>query len=385
MSRSATAIALTNCEIYTGTSVESGKAVIVRGSVIADLVNDDSIPADCEVADLGGLTVAPGFIDAQVNGGGGRLFNDAPAAETLRTIVEAHRRYGTLNLLPTYITGPAKGMRSARDAVLEYRASDAGVLGIHFEGPFISRERPGVHDRAYIRPPTESDVSIVTSGGVGLTVCTLAPEVTGCELVSRLVEAGVLVSFGHSDATYEEAMAGFHAGGRCATHLFNAMSRLTARGPGLVGAALTHPDAWAGVIADGHHVHFASIEIARAAMGQGRLFLVTDAMPPVGGAESGFRLGPYDVTVENGRCLTAGGVLAGAGLDMATAVRNCVRRLGLPRDEALRMASTYPAVFLGVDDRLGHVAPGYTADLCVLDDELHVAAVVASGRLERFD
>lgn len=376
--------AFVNCDIYTGAAVEYDKAVITSGSKIAALVGANSIPSDCEIIDLKGMSVAPGFIDVQVNGGGGVLFNDSPTVDAIRTMVEAHRRYGSVNILPTFITGTVEGMKRARDAVVEYCKTSAGVLGIHFEGPFIAEAKAGVHDKAFIRSPNEIDIATIAADGNSLTLCTLAPEVAGCDTIARLADRGVIVAIGHTSAAYQDAMEAFSSGACCVTHLYNAMSQLGSREPGVVGAALAHTDSWAGIIADGYHVHFASIGVAYRAKPKGKLFLVTDAMPPVGADDPKFTLGPYSISVKDGRCITDKGLLAGSALDMATAVRNCIQKMGIPKDEALRMASTYPASFLRVDDRLGHIAPEYAADLCVFDNQIHITAVVVSGRIISF-
>lgn len=374
--------ALTNGEVFDGVVFETGKAVLVDGQEIAGVVPEDGIPEGVETHDLRGWTVAPGFIDVQVNGGGGVLFNDAPSVETIRTIVDAHRRFGTTGLLPTFVTGSKQDMEAAAAAVSGYlEAGEPGVLGIHFEGPFLLPERAGVHEKRFIRPVNDVDVRTVCSLKQGVTLMTLAPEKVSAEQIAKLRDGGILVSLGHTNATYEEAMAAFDAGATCTTHLYNAMSPFSPRAPGMVGAALDRDDAWAGIIVDGYHASFAAVKLAVRAKAPRKIFLVTDAMPPVGAEEKGFRIGEHDVEVKDGRCLTRSGMLAGASLDMATAVRNLVQEVELDRGEALRMASTYAAEFLGLGGELGRIAPGYRADLVVLDDGIRVAGVVVHGVL----
>jgi N-acetylglucosamine-6-phosphate deacetylase len=322
--------------------------------------------------------VAPGFIDLQVNGGGDVLFNEEPTAAGLRAIVEAHARFGTTSMLPTFITGPATGMREARDTVDAWmKDGGTSVLGIHFEGPTISPNKLGVHDGEYARTTFPADVIPVTS--TARTLVTLAPETVGSDEIAQLVSKGVLVAIGHSAATYEQAVVAADAGANLVTHLYNAMSPLTSREPGVVGLTFADPQIFASIIVDGHHAHFASVAAAWRAKPAGSLFLVTDAMPPVGGTAGGYTLGPWTVTVADGRCTTPDGILAGSVLDMATAVRNCVQQVGIPKDEALRMASLYPAQYLGLADSLGMVRPGFRANLVVLDSGLRVTGVIRDG------
>ena len=376
--------ALTNCDLFTGDRVEHDRAILIENGRIAALTPLADVSADVEQIDLGGQSVAPGFIDIQVNGGGGVLFNDDPSIESVEAIVKAHAMFGTTNLLPTYITGSSRGMEQAFESVSLAMTSGRapGVLGIHFEGPFISVEKAGVHDPAYIRTPTDEDLSIILKSGAPVLL-TLAPEVVELDLVRRLANSGVRVSLGHSDATYEQAAAAFAEGASATTHLYNAMSPLTSRAPGLVGAALDNRASWIGLIADGYHSAFPSARVAVSAKPRGKALLVTDAMPPVGMPNHEFRLGPYEIRVEDGKCVTPDGVLAGSALDMATAVRNCIQQMGIPKDEALRMASTYPAEFLGLGSELGRIQPGYWANLAIFNNQLRVEAIVLKGNFQK--
>lgn len=373
-------LALTNGTVYTGRSVETGKAVVIEGERIAGVVPPEEVPSDAEVHDLGGRSVAPGFVDLQVNGGGGRLFAADPTVEAIETIVAAHLRFGTTSLLPTWMTGPPESMERAAEAVRAYlERGRPGVLGIHFEGPFINPEKAGVHDRRWIRPPSDAELARVASFRGAKTLVTLAPEVVPPDTIRGLCERGVRVSLGHSNARYAVAVSAFAAGASCVTHLFNAMSGMTSREAGLVGAALDDAKIYVGVIADGHHVGYPVIRVSARAKGAGRLLLVTDAMPPVGATMREFTLGDARIRVSGGRCVTEGGVLAGSAIDMATAVRNCVDHVDLPLAEALRMASTYPAEYLGLGGSLGRIEKGYAADLVVFEAGVRVGAVVRRG------
>ncbi len=377
--------ALTNCAVYTAERFVTGHALLIEGAAIRALLPARDLPRGTRLVDLGGRSVAPGFVDLQVNGGGDVLFNDDPTPATIARLLESHRRFGTVAMLPTLVTCEPSRLVAAVAAVEQSIAEGLpGVLGIHLEGPFISSAKAGAHDRRFIRALTSGDVELLSSPRRGKMLLTLAPEEVAAEHVAELVRHGVLVSAGHSAATHGETRRAISAGLSGATHLFNAMSGLESREPGVVGAALQSDEVWCGIIADGHHVHDATLELAWRAKKRGRLLLVTDAMPPVGGSLTEFRLGEHEVRLAEGRCTTADGRLAGSALDAASAVRNCVRRVGIPLDEALRMAATYPAEFLGLGDRLGYVRPGYEASLAIFDDEVRVSGVIVRGQLERW-
>jgi N-acetylglucosamine-6-phosphate deacetylase len=372
--------ALVNGKLLLDDGLVGGRALLVAEGRIRDVIADARLPEGARRIDLAGGVLAPGFIDLQVNGGGGVLFNDAPEPATIARIGKAHRRYGTTGFLPTLITSERGTMVRAIAAVR--RAIDdgmPGVLGIHLEGPHINPARKGVHDEVHIRPWDADDVALLTSLGRGRTLLTVAPECVPLAAVEALAREAIVFA-GHTDGTCAQIRAGLAAGISGFTHLFNAMSQLGAREPGAVGAALTS-EAASGIIVDGHHVHPASLRVAFAARPRG-LFLVTDAMPPVGAAMAGFALGGQWIEVRDGRCTTADGRLAGSALNMATAVRNAVRLAGIPLEEALRMASTRPADVLGEHER-GRIAPGMHADLVLLDDALQVRATWIGGKPAR--
>ncbi|MGY8561967.1 N-acetylglucosamine-6-phosphate deacetylase [Paracidovorax citrulli] len=376
---------LRNARILTADGFRDDLALVIEDGRITALVSDAApqLGSAAEQVDLGGGWLLPGFIDAQVNGGGGVLFNNTPDVESLRTLAAAHRRFGTTALLPTLISDDAQVMRKAIDATrAAIEQGVPGVIGIHLEGPYIAPARKGTHDANKFRVPDADEIAMAASLDNGVTLLTLAPERVPLESIRALVERGVIVAAGHTAATYEEARAGLNAGIRGFTHLYNAMSPLTGREPGAVGAALEDRDSWIGIIADGVHVHPGSLRVALAAKPSGKVMLVTDAMSPVGADSPSFELYGEVITVVDGVVRNAAGALAGSALDMATAVRNAVNLLGLPLDEAARMASRYPARFLNVDDRLGEIAAGYQADLVLLDDALQVRATWIRGQRE---
>jgi len=352
--------------VFDGTVVRRNAAVVIDGAHIVDVVSRGEVPLDTKLRALGpGTWLAPGFVDLQVNGGGDCLFNDNPTADAVSTIARAHRRQGTTALLPTLITDTATKMSAALAAVEAARAREPGVLGIHLEGPFLSPEKPGVHDRRLIRAPTPGDIELLTAPRQGATLLTLAPERVPAGFIARLATSGIRVSLGHSMASYAQTRAAMAEGLNGFTHLFNAMPPLLSREPGPVAAALEAQAAWYGLIVDGIHVDPAVLRLALR--GAGHPMLVSDAMPPVGGQRSTFALYGEPITVTDGRCVRADGTLAGAFLTVAQAVRNCVELLDVPLQEALRYGSTHPASFIGLGDVLGRLAHGYRADMVAFD------------------
>jgi N-acetylglucosamine-6-phosphate deacetylase len=373
--------ALVNARVLTDEGWRDDLAVVLDGERIADLLPaaDPRLPG-MPRQDLGGAMLLPGFIDVQVNGGGGVLFNEAPTVETIRRIGAAHRRYGTTGFLPTLISDEPPVMRAALVAV-EQALEDGvpGLLGIHLEGPYLAPARKGVHDAKYFHVPGREELALLCAPHRGIRLITLAPDQVPPESIRALDDAGVIVCAGHTAADYATTRVALDAGVRGFTHLFNAMTPFGSREPGVVGAALEDPHSWCGLIVDGHHVHPASLRVAIAAKAPGKMLLVTDAMPPVGADSPEYVLNGETIIVRDGICQTAQGVLAGSALDMAAAVRNTVRMLGLPLDEAVRMASTYPAEFLGFGASHGRIAAGYQADLVVMDEDFHIQRCLIGG------
>jgi len=372
-------VALTGARVFDGTRLLDGHAVIIDGGRIAAVVAERDVPAGAARRAVAGL-LAPGFVDWQVNGGGGVLFNETTSAEGIAAIGAAHRRFGTVAFLPTLITDTRAKMGEALAATTAALAAKVpGVVGVHLEGPFLNPERKGVHDPRLMRAIDEDDIAAITSARAGRILMTVAPEKVPVAVIARLSAAGIVLSAGHTAASYDTIRAARGAGLTAFTHLFNAMPPLAGRDPGPVGAALDDESAWCGIIVDLHHVSAVSLRIAIAARGWQRTTLVTDAMPPVGSPEAEFTLLGRRVRRRDGTLKTDDGTLAGSDLDMASAVRNTVSALGLPLEAALHMASRAPAELLGLGGELGRIAPGYRASLVLLDYNLAVTETWING------
>ncbi len=373
--------ALTGARLHGPDGFLTGRALLLEGGTVGDIVADDAIPPAARITRLAGGTLAAGFIDLQVNGGGGVMFNDAPSADTIAAIGAAHRARGTTSFLPTFISGGRAEMAQAVAAVrAAMERALPGVLGIHFEGPHLNPARRGAHDAAALRPPAEGDIDLLASLGTGRTLVTLAPECVAPADIAALAGRGVVVVAGHSEADAETMGRAVAQGLGGVTHLFNAMGPLGHREPGTAGAALSEDSLACGIIADGVHVHWDMLRLAWRAKPRGRLFLVSDSMAPVGTPEmETFRLGGAPVRLVDGCLRTADGRLAGSLLDLGLAVRNCVVHAGIPLEDALSMAAAWPADFLGVGADRGRLAPGLRADLVWLDDDLRVRTVWTAG------
>ena len=374
--------ALVNGRVLRDDTLTEGQSVLLEGARIAAIVDaDDPRCRTAQRYDLGGGLLLPGFIDSQVNGGGGVLFTDSPSVEVIRAIGAAHRRFGTTGFLPTLISADldvvARAIAAVRGAI---QAGVPGVLGLHIEGPFLNVARKGVHDPAKLRELDASALGLLTSLHEGRTLVTLAPEMTTPEIIEKLVAAGVVVSAGHTNATYAEIEPALRHGLTGFTHLFNAMSQLTGREPGAVGAALSDPSSWCGIIVDGVHTDPVVLRIALKCKPHERFMLVTDAMPSVGTHNGSFELQGRRISVKGYICVDEDGTLAGSNIDMASSVRNAMSMLGLPLSEAVRMASQWPAEFLGVARDLGRIAAGYRANLVLADEQLNVIETWIDGR-----
>jgi N-acetylglucosamine-6-phosphate deacetylase len=374
-----TLTALVGARIFAGESWYDEHALVIRNGRIETLLSANALPDDMPVQNLGGGALLPGFIDTQVNGGGGVLFNDQPTVEGITTIIEAHRNFGTTAMLPTLISDDLGVISKAIAAIDEaIQAGVAGIVGIHIEGPFLNPGKHGIHDAGKFRMLDREAVSLLSTLKYGKTLVTLAPELAPPGTIAELVKCGVVVAAGHTLATYDDMQRAINEGLSGVTHLFNAMTQMESRAPGVVGASL-ESDLICGIIADGHHVHPASLRTAYRAKGGKGLMLVTDAMPTVGSDITQFRVAGTEVTASEGMLCSNDGTLAGSDLDMAGAVRGCIELMGADLGSASRMASTTPAEFMGIGNAYGRISAGYRADLVQLDDKLTVKNVWMAG------
>ena len=371
---------LVNGRILTPEGIVDGKAVVIRDGRIDGVTDSAGAPAGVPRHDLDGGLLVPGFIDTQVNGGGGVLFNDSTTVEAIAAIGAAHRPYGTTGFLPTLISDDLAvvdaAMRATERAI---EAGVPGVLGVHIEGPFLNVKRKGIHDSSKFRTLDDKAVTLLSSLKRGKTLVTLAPETTTPEMVRQLTQAGVTVAAGHTNAAYGTVRKALDAGLTGFTHLFNAMSPLTSREPGVVGAALESITAWCGIIVDGRHVDPVVLRIALRTRPLNRFMLVSDAMPTVGMINKSFDLQGRHIRVVDGVCVDDHGTLAGSDLDMIGAVRNAMSMLGLSLEQAVSIASAAPAAFLGLAGERGAIAAGQAADLVLLDDDLTVRETWIGG------
>ena len=375
--------ALINGRIFTGEKILHQHVLLVEKGHIIDIVPEHLLPQVKDCYDLNGGLLAPGFIDVHVNGAAGALLNHQPSAQALQTIAQAHREYGTTAFLPTLMTDTWEQMINAVAAVVAAAELGVpGILGIHLEGPYLNVERKGVHSAKRIRvPSSDEDINHLFDIFPAhlIKLITLAPERVSPEFIQRLIRHGMIVSAGHTEASYDQMQIALAHGVTGFTHLFNAMSPMTSREPGAVGAALDHGDSWCGLIVDGHHVHPVTLRQAIKAKAKGKMMLVTDAMHTVGQGAGRFDLMGSPIVSENKKVTTLNGTLAGSNLDMATAVRNTVQQVGLGLEEALRMASLYPAQFLKLDHKIGRIAKGFQADLVLIDDHMQVQQTWIKG------
>jgi N-acetylglucosamine-6-phosphate deacetylase len=368
--------------LFDGEKLLSRHAVVIEGGRIQAVLPANAVDSLLPRRHLQGL-LAPGFIDVQVNGGGGVQFNDMTTPAGIAAIGAAHRRFGTTGFMVTLISDTSAKTAEAVAAVSAGLAAGApGLLGIHIEGPFLNVERRGVHAVAMIRPLEPEDLAILTALGAGRTLVTLAPEKVAPEDIRRLVAAGVIVAAGHTASDYETVRQALALGLTGFTHLYNAMPPLAGRDPGPVGAALEDRASWCGLIVDLHHVSVPSLKVAIAAKGAERMMLVTDAMATVGSELTEFTFQGQRILRAGGKLTVETGTLAGSDLDMATAVRNTVDHLGLKLEQALAMASCVPAAFLRLDSELGRLAPGYRASMVLLDEALKVRETWIDGKAD---
>ncbi|CDT82180.1 N-acetylglucosamine-6-phosphate deacetylase [Vibrio coralliirubri] len=374
--------ALSNCKIYTGSDVLTDHAVVIENELIKKVCPISELPEGIELRDLDGANLSPGFIDLQLNGCGGVMLNDEITAETMQIMHKANLKSGCTSFLPTLITSSDEDMRAVITAAREYHNQYQNQsLGLHLEGPYLNVAKKGIHSVDHIRKSDSEMIELICENRDLVAKVTLAPELNDPEHIERLHKAGVVVSIGHTNATYAEARQGFESGITFATHLFNAMTPMVGREPGVVGAIYDTPEVYAGIIADGFHVDYANIRIAHKIKGE-KLVLVTDATAPAGADMEYFIFVGKKVYYRDGKCVDENGTLGGSALTMIEAVQNTVEHAGIALDEALRMATLYPATAIGVESKLGRIKKGMVANLAVFDRDFNVKATVVNGQYE---
>ncbi|MGF1843090.1 N-acetylglucosamine-6-phosphate deacetylase [Vibrio clamense] len=375
--------ALSNCKIYTGRDILIDKALIIENAMIKAICPISELPTTIKNVDLNGANLSPGFIDLQLNGCGGVMLNDEISADTMQIMHKANLKSGCTSFLPTLITSSDEDMKAVINAAREYHNTYQNQsLGLHLEGPYLNVMKKGIHSVEHIRQSDSEMIDLICANNDLIAKVTLAPELNDPEHIERLHNAGIVVSIGHTNATYTEARKGFEAGITFATHLFNAMTPMVGREPGVVGAIYDTPDVYAGVIADGFHVDYANIRIAHKIKGE-KLVLVTDATAPAGANMDYFIFVGKKVYYRDGKCVDENGTLGGSALTMIEAVQNTVEHAGIALDEALRMATLYPAQAIGVDNKLGRIKKGMVANLAIFDNDFKVQATVVNGQYEQ--
>jgi N-acetylglucosamine-6-phosphate deacetylase len=370
--------ALTNCTIYTSQSVLTDHAVIIENEFIKNIVAISELNLNIEIIDLNGANLSPGFIDLQLNGCGGVMLNGAETQKTLEIMQATNLKSGTTSYLPTFITDADEGIKQVLKVVRTYIDEKPNeVLGLHLEGPYISIEKKGIHRPEFIRKPDAEMIDLICKNSDIVKMLTLAPEKNPAEVIKQLSESNIVVSLGHTNATYAQAKIAIDHGASCATHLFNAMTAVESREPGVIGAIYDN-DIYAGVIVDGFHVAYENVRISKKIMGE-KLFLVTDATAPAGANIDSFDFVGTTVNYKDGKCFGEDGTLGGSAVTMIESVEQTVKFVGVELAEAIRMATLYPAKAISVDSKLGSIELGKIANLAVFTNNYKVIATVVNG------
>lgn len=370
--------ALTNCTIYTTSAILTNHALLIENNLIKKIISREEVSSNITTVDLKGANVSPGFIDLQLNGCGGVMLNGAETQETLEVMQAANLKSGTTSYLPTFITDSDDGIKRMLEVTRNYiNRRPNEVLGLHLEGPYLSIEKKGIHRPEFIRKPDAIMIDLISANSDIVAMLTLAPENCSTDVIKQLSASGIVVSLGHSNATYAQAKAAINNGASCATHLFNAMTTITGREPGVVGAIYDN-NIYAGVIVDGFHVAYENIRISKKIMGE-KLFLVTDAVAPAGANIESFNFVGTTVYYKEGKCLGADGTLGGSAVTMIESIEQMVKFVGVTLCEAIRMATLYPAKAIAVDYKLGSIEPGKVANLAIFSNDYKVVATVVNG------
>ncbi len=385
-------LVIENVDIFDGTSISEQKTIFIENGVIQDVISSHPLSfatknkqenlKDIQRIRGDNSLLVPGFIDIQVNGAGGLLWNDSPDAETLEKIAVIHLKFGTTGILPTFISDSMEKMQLACESAHRVlQNQNPSIIGIHFEGPYLNQQKKGIHQQEFIREATSQEINFILDQKFPILLLTIAPEKFPENLLKSLVDANVHIFAGHSNASFEESQRAFSKGVKGVTHFFNACSQMTSRAPGLVGAALLHDNIWCGIIADGKHVSFECLKVAFKCRGTDHFILVSDAMPGVGLNATEFLLQGQTIYIKNGGYFDAHGTLAGASLTILDALKNIVFEANVPLEKAISMTSTNAAKCLGLSKK-GAVAPGYDADVVLLDKKtLNLIHVIQQGRL----
>ena len=372
--------AITGSKLFNGLDFIEHKALLIDGQNIAGIVNEDDIPTDFEAQKLDGGILSPGFIDLQVNGGGGKLFNNSPDNESLNTIISAHQYFGTTSIMPTVISDSLNILQKCTDTISNEIKNNHSLLGIHIEGPFFNVKYRGVHQKQYINTINASYLNLFETLDKFPVMLTLAPECISIKQLKHLKSLGFKILAGHTDANYDQLEEAVKYGLDGFTHLFNAMGQISAREPGVVGSAFDFDETSASIIVDLHHVHPSLINLSFKQKPKGKLFFVSDSMATINHGEPSFELYDEVVSESNGRIINSEGKLAGSSITQIDAIKNAYQKCSIPLESAISMATLYPAEYLGVSDYIGQLKKGYRADLAHFDSNFHVQNVWLAGK-----
>ena len=372
--------AITGSKLFNGIDFIEHKALLIDDQHIAGIVNEDAIPTDFSVQKLEGGILSPGFIDLQVNGGGGKLFNNSPDKESLNTIISAHQYFGTTSIMPTVISDSLNILQKCTDTISNEINNNHSLLGIHIEGPFFNVKYRGVHQKQYINTINASYLNLFETLDKFPVMLTLAPECISIKQLKHLNSLGFKILAGHTDANYDQLEEAVKYGLDGFTHLFNAMGQISAREPGVVGSAFDFDETSASIIVDLHHVHPSLINLSFKQKPKGKLFFVSDSMATINHGEPSFELYDEVVSESNGRIINSEGKLAGSSITQIDAIKNAYQKCSIPLESAISMATLYPAEYLGVSDYIGQLKKGYRADLAHFDSNFHVQNVWLAGK-----
>ena len=372
--------AITGSKLFNGIDFIEHKALLIDDQHIAGIVNEDAIPTDFQVKKIEGGILSPGFIDLQVNGGGGKLFNNSPDKESLNTIISAHQYFGTTSIMPTVISDSLNILQKCTDTISNEINNNHSLLGIHIEGPFFNVKYRGVHQKQYINTINASYLNLFETLHKFPVMLTLAPECISIKQLKHLKSLGFKILAGHTDANYDQLEEAIKYGLDGFTHLFNAMGQISAREPGVVGSAFDFDETSASIIVDLHHVHPSLINLSFKQKPKGKLFFVSDSMATINHGEPSFELYDEVVSESNGRIINSEGKLAGSSITQIDAIKNAYQKCSIPLESAISMATLYPAEYLGVSDYIGQLKKGYRADLAHFDSNFHVQNVWLAGK-----